>query len=104
MAVTLTANVLSQTGGSKWPIGDSGPSCPRVADEDVELLPAPEDRRAEPVECVEVRHVAGNERCLSARGSDLIVQRLERALRAGKRDHVRAASCELPRDGVTNAP
>ena len=101
--MTLTANSLSHLSGSQWEIGVSGPSNPGVADENVELAPALENRRAEPVERREIGDVAGNQRRLGAERADFVVELLQRALRARQRDDMGAAARQLQRDGAADA-
>ena len=74
-----------------------------VADQNVELAPAPVNRGAESVEGLEILDVARNQRRLAAQLADGVVQFFERALGAGKRDDMGAALRQFERDGATNA-
>ena len=60
-------------------------------------------RSAETVEGVEILEVARNQRRLAAERADLVVEVLERALRAGQRDHMGAPAGEFERDGAADA-
>ena len=74
-----------------------------VADENIELAPALEDRGAEPVERRKIGDVAGNERRLAAERADFVIQRFERALGAGQGDDMGAAARQLQRNGAADA-
>ena len=74
-----------------------------IAEQDVELAPALVDRGAEPVEGVVILEVERHERRGRAGGADLVVELLERALRAGERDHMRAGAREGERRGAADA-
>ena len=68
----------------------------RIADEDVELAPALVDRRAEPVEGIEILEVEGTSVAAAPSAPDLVVELFERALRAGERNDVGAGLRRAP--------
>ena len=69
-----------------------------VADKGVEPAPAAIKRFAKPVDRGEVPQIHRRERCgrfdVGAEGADLVVELLERALRSGERNHMRAGARE----------
>ena len=75
----------------------------RIGDENVEPLPALIERRAEPVQRVEIFQVAGDEGGFLAELADLVVELFQRALRARKRHNMGALTGQLERHGATDA-
>ena len=102
-AVTLTAMTASQTGWSTWVSGAISPRRPALPSEDVELAPALVDRGAEAVEGVVILEIERHEGRRRSGGADLVVELLERALRARERDHMRAGAREGERRGAADA-
>ncbi len=74
-----------------------------IADEHVELAEALVERRPQPIESVEVLQIEGYERRARTGGADLVVEFLERALRAGQRHDVGARAGELQRGRTADA-
>ena len=78
-----------------------------VADKGVEPSPAAIERFAEPVDRGEVAQVHRRERrgtvLVRPKGADLVVEFLERALRAGERHHMRAGAREGERHRPADA-
>ena len=66
-----------------------------IANENIELAPAFENRGAEAVERLEILEVARHQGRFASRAPDRIVEFLERALGAGERDHMGARAGKL---------
>ena len=62
LAVTLTANRLSQSFGSTWPSGDGGAEHAGIADQDVEPAVALVEREREPGDAVRILHIERHQR------------------------------------------
>ena len=78
------------------------PENPAISHENVEPAETVEQGRAEPVERVEVGEVARDQRRLAAHRADLVVEFVERALRAGERDDMGPPAREGERHGAAN--
>ena len=74
-----------------------------IANQNVELAPALEDRRAQPVDGVEIGQIERNERGFAADLADLVIDFLQAAHSAGDQDRVRAFSGKGQCDRAANA-
>ena len=62
----------------------------RIADHDVELLPALVDGRPKRIDLVMVLQIKGEQRCIAAEGADLVIDLFQRARGAADQDQMRA--------------
>ena len=103
LAVILTAIRLSQSFGSMWESGDSGPRMPALPTSTSSRPVALVEREREPRDAVAVLHVERHQRGGAAGGLDLVVELLQPADGARDGDDMRAGLRQCERDGRANA-
>ena len=98
MSITCVPGILRHVVQRRQRTEDAG-----VADEDVELAPALEQRRPELIDLVALAEIELQQRRLAAARADLVVELLERADGARGDDDVGAVLGEGERDGPADA-
>ena len=101
--MTLTAKAWSKSLTSRCADRGDGAEHAGIADQPVELAPALEDRRAQPVDAVAVAQIERHERRFAAGRLDVVVEFFETAHRARDGDDMRAAAARFERGLIADA-
>ena len=102
LAVTLTANRLSQSFGLDMAERGRHAEHAGIADQDVEAAVTFVEREREPGDAVRILHVERHQRCRAALGLDLVIELFQPADRPRHRHHMRAGLRQFERQRRAN--